>query len=108
MALSKDQLQERDFGTLQQRIEQLHRAARVSQAAIEGDLLRLQLPTGVSVSVPIRLVRSLKSLSPEQVAKMLVTDGGRVLLWPSVGVSIDVEALLEGAVGVPTPISRPA
>lgn len=92
--------QEEDFGTLQERIDAHTNAARVSAATVEGDELRLQLPGGGAVLVPIRRVRSLKTLSAEQVAEVRLSDGGRVLLWPSSGVSIDVEGLLEAVTGM--------
>ena len=92
--------QEEDFGTLQERIDAERNAARASDARIEGDDLRLQLPGGGVVLVPIRRVRSLKTLSAEQLADLRLSDGGRVLLWPHVGVSIDVEGLLEAVTGM--------
>lgn len=92
--------QDMDFGTLEERIEAEKNAARVLGARIEGDDLHLQLPGGGAVLVPIRRVRSLKTLSAEQVADLRVVSGGRTLLWPSSGVSIDVEGLLEAVTGM--------
>ncbi len=86
--------------TLQQRIEAERNAARVSAARIEGEHLHLQLPSGAEVRVPIRRMRSLKVLSDEQLAELRVVDAGRMLLWPSTGVSIDVEGLLEAVTGM--------
>lgn len=88
--------------TLEQRIEAEKNAARVSTARIEGEHLHLQLPSGAEVRVPIRRMRSLKVLSDEQVADVRVVSGGRTLLWPGVGVSIDVEGLLEAVTGMQT------
>lgn len=88
--------------SLRERIEQLENAAKVTGATVEGGELRLRLPNQAVVTVPTHLVRSLKNLSEEQQREVLVTDAGRVLLWPTLGISIDVEGLLEAVTGLQT------
>jgi len=94
--------QGREFGTLEERIESYDNAARAQNARIEGEHLHLQLPGETLISIPLRRLRSLKTLGAEQLADLRLSDGGRVLLWPSSGVSIDVEGLLEAVTGTQT------
>jgi len=91
-----------EFGTLEERIEAQENAARALGARIEGEHLHLQLPGETLVSIPLRRMRSLKTLSAGQLADLRLVDGGRTLLWPSSGVSIDVEGLLEAVTGMQT------
>lgn len=85
---------------------QLEKEPRVSQATYNKGILTFDLfggsvPTGASVSVPVRSLRAFEGASEEQLSVIHITATGNAVHWPCLDVQMSVIALLEIVTGLP-------
>ncbi len=72
------------------------RRARYSAAL---SALRLELTNGATITIPVRLIRELRTATPRQLNDVEILPGGDGLHWEALNFSISVPGLVAGLFG---------
>lgn len=74
------------------------RAASARYDRVAGTLI-IELTSGASLTVPVRLVQGLEEAAPDALAAVEILGGGHGLHWESLDVDLSIPGLLAGVFG---------
>ena len=84
---------------LARRLEKDLSMASAKRVRFDGDIMQIELADGRTLSVPFAWIPKLPSASADQRERTELSDHGRKIYWPELGLEVSVSGLLVGREG---------